>query len=184
MEADRSAALNAQVEEALQETRQVVEKYSNEAVEQWNREIDGLLTFVSDLSVFVSFYSCIIVVLEWPILSSSHCFQCPIVSTTSTLSHRPDQRCSRTDLQSNRGLLTQPILCQFHASSIRYIGLFVAVSGPALCHPAQHTLVLEPRPQSCLSCHRDYSQAMVKRIQLWLIRNGTRSGPPASISPE
>ena len=30
-----------------EETAKTIEKYSDELVEQWNKEIDGLLTFVS-----------------------------------------------------------------------------------------------------------------------------------------
>ena len=36
-----------EITEMWEETAKTVEKYSDELVEQWNKEIDGLLTFVS-----------------------------------------------------------------------------------------------------------------------------------------
>ena len=36
------------LEKAWKEVAEVVKKYNDELVDQWNKEIDGLLTFVSD----------------------------------------------------------------------------------------------------------------------------------------
>ena len=39
--------------EVLEKTREIVKNYSEEMVAQWNKEIDGLLTFVSCLNVLI-----------------------------------------------------------------------------------------------------------------------------------
>ena len=39
--------------EVLRKTRDIVKNYSEEMVSQWNKEIDGLLTFVSGFDILI-----------------------------------------------------------------------------------------------------------------------------------
>lgn len=45
----RGRSVDPHMKQSLEQAREVVEKYSSEIMEQWNKEIDGWLIFVSSI---------------------------------------------------------------------------------------------------------------------------------------
>ena len=53
IEAERKMPYSEDQKEVLRKTRDILKNYSEEMVSQWNKEIDGLLTFVSGFDILI-----------------------------------------------------------------------------------------------------------------------------------
>lgn len=67
--------------EAWTKTAKTVKEYSEEMVDQWNKEIDALLTFVSHLKCYPLFWSSDRSIGR-SVLGNTHCIQRRVLQTT------------------------------------------------------------------------------------------------------
>ena len=132
--------------EAMDRVMDTVKKYSDERVEQWNKEIDGLLTFVcvKVRCQVISLTTCD--GIGWFILCDPLGVQCPGLSTTTDVACGPNECPTSADVQPNCELPSPSSPHQFYTARIwKSTAVPCSVPSTDLCHLAKHAMVRFPR---------------------------------------
>ena len=133
--------------EAWDKILKTVKDYSDELVDQWIKEIDGLLTFVCPPQRYIqlSVYSLTYPATGGSLLGHIDRIQRPVLPDSSTHPSRSDERYSLKHLGSAGKLPTEPALRQLYRGRLQSFGCTTAVQSAPLRNLAQRSVVHQPR---------------------------------------
>ena len=112
-------SLNEDQQKELQHARDTVKDYSDELVNGWNQDVDGLLTFVRVSYHVISVQDLTLHFSEWSLFCDPHCIHRPILSAPPTGSTGSYKRYPRPTIRPDPNFCDQSLLRQLHSGRVR-----------------------------------------------------------------